>query len=164
MNGIRVRLGAAAAMLAAFTLCAAQPMYRCVIDGVTTFSDRPCADDARPHAPAGRLSFIAPADDLGDVAEANREFVERRRAQLAAARAIARRDAAATASEPERRERRRLWWSPIPLDTNDPVDAPGARLRAARDASPEPSRDVDRRALLRERRDPVPVPRPPGYQ
>jgi hypothetical protein len=164
MNGIRVRLGAAAAMLAAFTLAAAQPMYRCVIDGVTTFSDRPCADDARPHAPAGRLSFIAPADDLADVAEANRDFVERRRAQLAAARAIARRNAAATAPVPERRERTRPWWSSIPLDPNGAVEAPDPRLRAAREAPPDPSRDVDRRALLRERRDTVPVPRPPGYQ
>jgi hypothetical protein len=48
----------------AFVQCEAfaqVPIYRCVVNGVVVFADRPCGDDARPYEPnAASVSSYAP--------------------------------------------------------------------------------------------------------
>lgn len=65
------------------TLPAAAEVYRCDIDGVVAFSDRPCGPDARRHSGGAGISFVTPDENLSALAEAARTFIRARRARLA---------------------------------------------------------------------------------
>lgn len=65
-------------------------IYRCIDDeGRTEFSDRPCADDAEIVELEGNMSVIAAADSLDAAAQANRQFIDQRLADLAEQRRAA---------------------------------------------------------------------------
>ncbi len=78
-------------------------IYRCIDStGTITFADLPCAANAEIHRPSGSLSVIASADSLDAEARTNREFIDQRRASLAAAQRAAaqqRRSAAAPTAD-----------------------------------------------------------------
>lgn len=73
-------------------------IYRCIdANGQQEFSDLPCADDAELIELSGNMSVIEAADSLDAAARSNRQFIDRRRAELTAQRQAAerqRRDAA----------------------------------------------------------------------
>lgn len=65
-------------------------IYRCIDgEGRTEFSDRPCADDAKIFELQGNMSVIAAADSLDAAAQANRQFIDQRLANLAEQRRAA---------------------------------------------------------------------------
>jgi len=98
-------------------------IYRCEEGGVIEFSDRPCADDARPSEPLdlkqGSVSVISPPDDLEALQETSqawmRDYRDRQQAErLALERARLARDAR-PAPRPEPLARRTaiapLFWN-----------------------------------------------------
>jgi len=77
-------------MLLVAPVAAGAEIYRCTDAlGTVIFADLPCAADAEIHRPGGTLSVIASADSLDLAARANREFIDQRRAELAAQRRAA---------------------------------------------------------------------------
>jgi len=77
-------------MMLAATLLLSMPVaaqiYRCEIDGVVTFSDRPCGVDSSVYAGASGVSFVVPDENLPAMAEAARAFIDQRRTELARTR------------------------------------------------------------------------------
>lgn len=77
-----------AAVALIMTLPATAEIYRCDIDGIATFSDRPCGPDSTPHAGGRGVSFIQPDENLPALAEAARAFIRERREQMAQRRTV----------------------------------------------------------------------------
>lgn len=79
---IELRIAAAATLLLGASV-GAEDVYRCDVDGVETFSDRPCGPDAHRHDEQGGISFIEPDENLPALAEAAQSFIRERRERLA---------------------------------------------------------------------------------
>lgn len=58
-------------------------VYRCEVDGVASFSDRPCGPDSALYTDAGAVSYIAPDENLPALAEAAQAFIRKRRERIA---------------------------------------------------------------------------------
>lgn len=65
------------------TASASAQIYRCEVDGVVAFSDRPCGPDSAPYLSTSGVSFVTPDENLPALAEAAQEFIRQRREQLA---------------------------------------------------------------------------------
>lgn len=76
---------ATAALLFALPLYA--QIYRCESGGTVAFSDRPCGPDSALHTPRGKVSYVAPDENLPAIAEATQAFLRERRARAAQRRA-----------------------------------------------------------------------------
>ncbi len=74
--------------VASFDQAAAQ-VYRCNDGDMIVFSDVPCSEDAQLYHVRSGISVVAAADDLDEVAERNRAFVDKRQEDLAERRARA---------------------------------------------------------------------------
>jgi len=81
---LQVTRGVAAlsVLLAAMTPAGAE-IYRCSDGETTVFSDLPCTGGAEIHLTEGRVSVVTAPDNLDDIAESNRAFLEQRREALA---------------------------------------------------------------------------------
>lgn len=112
----------AAALLSLALPCGAE-VYRCEIDGVTTFSDRPCGERSTRHAESGNVSFIAPDENLPALGEAAQAFIRQRREQLA------RRNQPPEASptDPGQAPRKRVETVYVPWPSSGPFDALGGQ-------------------------------------
>jgi hypothetical protein len=67
---------------------ASAEIYRCEVDEVTVFSDRPCQAEATPYQPGSSLSVVTVAEDMGQTIERNQAWLD-----AEAARQQARREA-----------------------------------------------------------------------
>lgn len=63
-------------------------IYRCEVDDVIVFSDRPCQAEATPYQPGLSLSVVTVAEDMGQTIERNQAWLD-----AEAARQQARREA-----------------------------------------------------------------------
>lgn len=91
-----------AASLLSLALPGAAEVYRCEIDGVVTFSDRPCGEEATRHTEGGSVSFIAPDENLEAMGEAAQAYIRERREQLARRNKAPAASAAAPEQPPQR--------------------------------------------------------------
>ncbi len=80
---IAIAWPALAALCLLTSAAAADSVYRCEIEGVTVFSDRPCADHAELMVPTGSLSVVSAPENLDQIAAANRTFIDQRLARQA---------------------------------------------------------------------------------
>lgn len=108
-----------AAVLLPLALPCAAEVYRCEIDGVTTFSDRPCGESATRHVGGKGISFVTPDENLPALAEAAQAFIKERRERLA--RRNERPEAPPQASTQAPRERVETVYFPWP--SRDMFDA-----------------------------------------
>jgi hypothetical protein len=61
-------------------------VYRCQEGDTTVFSDIPCSENAELLEVLTGISVVAAADDLDDVAQRNKAFIDQRQEKLAARR------------------------------------------------------------------------------
>jgi len=82
-----------AALLVLFAFGPADPaasqVYRCEEGDTTVFTDVPCAENAERLQMRSGISVVAAANDLDEVAERNKAFLDQRQEKLAARRARA---------------------------------------------------------------------------
>jgi len=64
-------------------LPAGAQVYRCEVDGVVSFSDRPCGPDSALYTDGGGVSYVTPDENLPALAEAAQEFIRERRERIA---------------------------------------------------------------------------------
>lgn len=94
-------------------------IYRCENAGVIEFSDQPCLGDSgatseqaqRIHQSSGSVSVISPPDDLDDIQQASRNWLEDYRARQMA------RETARAESRPERATPPRVLHEPLEQGT-----------------------------------------------
>jgi len=85
-------IGILAAVLAGVLAApASAEIYRCSDGEITVFSDVPCSQAAEVHVSDRRVSVVHAADDLDEIAESNKAFVEQRQEALAQQRERAKR-------------------------------------------------------------------------
>jgi hypothetical protein len=97
-----VRVSNLTGLLLLLSLPAAAEIYRCEVEGVVVFTDRPCHADAQPYRAKPGLSVVSAPDNLAEVAEQNRAWLaaeQQRQDQQRAARA-ARAASSAAARKP----------------------------------------------------------------
>jgi hypothetical protein len=84
-------------------LPAGAQVYRCEVDGVVSFSDRPCGPDSALYTDGGGVSYVTPDESLPALAEAAQEFIRERRERITRRDAARRKAPADPASTVERR-------------------------------------------------------------
>ena len=73
----------AAVLVGVLAAPASAEIYRCSDGDITVFSDVPCSQNAEVHISDKRVSVVHAAEDLDEIAESNKAFVEQRQAALA---------------------------------------------------------------------------------
>lgn len=141
------------------TLFAGNPaeaqVYRCQDGGTTVFSDVPCSDNADLFEMRNGISVVAAADDLDEVAQRNKAFVDQRQEQVAARRARAAEQSRQAARERQRRmvteevRYRTIIGPGIAFGSrSDRLAPPDPRVEAQRRRTPARDEPERRRTLL----------------